>query len=176
MKLKTSLRAGTLTLITLVTSLGWALPADATSSAHVPLYRLRNPVQGEHFYTANIDEAHTALSSYGYVFEGVAGYIDTSAIGSDVPLYRLESSSSGHFYTTSAAEASNAPNNTNYVSEGIAGYVSPATGTNLAPLYRLRTSYTNLHFYTTSQAEANNAVANDGYVSEGIAGYLYTQP
>lgn len=41
--------------------------------ALVPLYRLRNG--GNHFYTASPGERDTAVSTYGYVYEGIACYV-----------------------------------------------------------------------------------------------------
>lgn len=58
---------------TVVRSLGfWA--TDATCGA-VPLYRLYNGAQGNHFYTTSAAERDNAATNLGYAFEFVAGYV-----------------------------------------------------------------------------------------------------
>lgn len=58
---------------TVVRSLGfWA---TEPSCGAVPLYRLYNGAQGNHFYTTSAAERDNAVSNLGYVFEFVAGYV-----------------------------------------------------------------------------------------------------
>ena len=40
-----------------------------------PLYRLRNPPPDAHFYTTSAAERDNAIAAYGFVDEGIAGYI-----------------------------------------------------------------------------------------------------
>ena len=40
-----------------------------------PLYRLRNPPPDAHFYTTSAGERDNAVAAYGYVDEGIAGYV-----------------------------------------------------------------------------------------------------
>jgi hypothetical protein len=139
-------------------------------------YRLRELKTGYHFYTTSASERNAAVSKYGYVNEGNAGYISTTNIGGLTPLYRLRRMSSGdHLYTTSAAERDSAIANYGFASEGTAGYVSaPVTGT--TALYRLRKLNNGEHFYTTSATERQSAILNYGYVSETTPGFVYTKP
>lgn len=44
--------------------------------ALVPLYRLQG--HGDHFYTTSESERDNAISSYGYVSEGIACYVEDS--------------------------------------------------------------------------------------------------
>jgi hypothetical protein len=95
----------------------------------VPLGRLYNPGNGEHFYTANRQEGQRAIRQLGYTFEGVAGYVAAAPDPASglVPLYRLYNPSSGdHFYTTSRPEGFNARDQLGYQYEGMIGYVPPA--------------------------------------------------
>lgn len=58
---------------TVVRSLGyWA--AEARCGA-VPLYRLYNGAQGNHFYTTSAAERDNAATNLGYVYEFVAGHV-----------------------------------------------------------------------------------------------------
>jgi hypothetical protein len=85
-----------------------------------PLYRLYNPGNNDHFYTANPAERSSALAS-GYRDEGVAGYISSSQQPGTVPLYRLRNGQAGHFYTTNPQERQTAMQQ-GWSDEGIAGY------------------------------------------------------
>ncbi|HEX2077681.1 MAG TPA: hypothetical protein VHG08_08225 [Longimicrobium sp.] len=40
-----------------------------------PLYRLYKHGSGDHFYTTDYWEGQNAISSYGYVYEGITGYV-----------------------------------------------------------------------------------------------------
>jgi microsomal dipeptidase-like Zn-dependent dipeptidase len=102
----------------------------------IPLYRLMNPVSGDHFYTTSKDEGHNAISA-GYLDEGIACFL--SDLSTEVlPLYRLYNPNNGdHFYTTSEVERNNAIANYNYQSEGVVGYLFATAQPNTVPLYRL---------------------------------------
>jgi len=54
-------------------TMGFISP-DARCGA-TPLYRLRNPGPDAHFYTTSAAERDNAVAAYGFVDEGIAGYI-----------------------------------------------------------------------------------------------------
>jgi hypothetical protein len=58
---------------------GFVYPASDTSSQSVcsaiPLFRLYNPTAFDHFYTQSASERDNAISSNGYVSEGIAAFI-----------------------------------------------------------------------------------------------------
>jgi hypothetical protein len=55
----------------------------------LPLYSYFNPTTGHHFYTADINEGNNALASsryvtsFGYIAEGITGYISSTTMGSN---------------------------------------------------------------------------------------------
>ena len=70
-------------------------------SSHVNMYRLYNPNSGEHFYTADIEEA-TSVAVAGWHWEDV-GWV--APIVSSHPVYRLYNSNAGdHHYTLNIDE------------------------------------------------------------------------
>jgi len=54
--------------------LGFIATNEGTAGA-VPLYRLYLGSNGDHFYTTSAAERDNAVATYGYVYEGVAGYV-----------------------------------------------------------------------------------------------------
>ena len=127
-----------------------------------------------HFYTTSATERDNAISQYHFLDEGIACYVNSSAVANSVPLYRLMRKADGdHFYTASAQENDNAIAQYGYISEGLACYVYTSAREGTVPLYRLRNVAAGTHFYTLSKMENDKAIAEYGYVSEGIACYVY---
>jgi hypothetical protein len=138
----------------------------------IPLFRLLNSKTGDHLYTTSVSERDSAIASFGYQSEGIAGYVFDSQAPGTTPLFRLLNPKTGdHFYTTSVSERDSAIASFGYQSEGITCYVfvfgAQAPGT--IPLFRLLNPQTGHHFYTTSKAELEKAIASLGYKDEGIA-------
>ena len=74
---------------------------DSYEDGHVNMYRLYNPNSGEHFYTADIDEA-TSVASVGWRWEGI-GWVAPAA--NNLPVYRLYNPNAGdHHYTLNLEE------------------------------------------------------------------------
>jgi len=52
---------------------GYIFPTQELQT--VPLYRLYQVCQYDHFYTVDKDEVDDAVNKYGYTAEGIAGYV-----------------------------------------------------------------------------------------------------
>jgi hypothetical protein len=52
--------------------------ASSTSCGATALYRLNKPAVNDHFYTIDPAERDLAVASFGYTYEGVAGFVWTS--------------------------------------------------------------------------------------------------
>jgi hypothetical protein len=85
----------------------------------------------DHFYTTNGGEIGVVTpgmsGKYGYVCEGILGYISATSIPGTIPVYRYwKEAAHDHFYTTNAQEigtvVSGHTGNHGYVCEGILGY------------------------------------------------------
>ena len=131
----------------------------------VDMYRLYNPNSGEHFYTADWNEAMN-LYSLGWNYEGIGW---TAPAYSNTPVYRLYNPNAGeHHYTTNVAERDMLINaGWNY--ESIGWYSDDAQ---TVPLYRQYNpnEFANNHNYTTSLAE-NDWLVSLGWQTEGIGWY-----
>jgi hypothetical protein len=112
------------------------LPDSPPVFGTIPLFRLYNPGNGDHFYTTSAAERDTAAGG-GYSIEGVACYVFGSATEGTTPLFRLYNPGNGdHFYTISAAERDSAVSG-GYVSEGAACWVFAGSRVRTTPFFRL---------------------------------------
>ncbi|KAH6901583.1 hypothetical protein BKA70DRAFT_1435962 [Coprinopsis sp. MPI-PUGE-AT-0042] len=138
----------------------------------VPLFRSYNP-RGDHFYTINSTEHSNAIRVFGYLDQGLTGYLFPSAQPHAVPLYRLFSDGDfDHFYTTDLVERDRAISVFRYVSEGVAGYIYPDAECGGLPLFRVYQQSLTDHIYTMSQTERDFSV-DSGALPEGITGYMF---
>ena len=72
----------------------------------VPLYRYWNSQLGDHFFTTDYSEI--GAGKYGWVLEGVAGYVHDQPVAGAVPFYRYWNSlGRDHYYTTNFNELGN---------------------------------------------------------------------
>jgi hypothetical protein len=55
-------------------ALGYIATAEGTAGS-MPLYRLYLASNGDHFFTTSAAERDNAVASFGYLYEGVAGYV-----------------------------------------------------------------------------------------------------
>lgn len=136
----------------------------------VPLLRLRNIKNGDHFYTTSVDEAMAAVASKAYISESIATKVSTSE--SDCllkPVYRLYNNKNDHFYTANLAEANGA---SGYVQEGIAFYCAANENACGATETFYRYYIGNDHFYTTNLQEGFNVVSGGGKY-EGVLCYTW---
>ncbi len=135
-----------------------------TNDASVNIYRLYNPLTGEHFFTSNANEID-GLVKLGWNDEGVAFKV---AAKSDTPVYRYFNTKTGeHLYTTSSDKTGLSASNYSY--EGIAWYSSDSTG---STVYRLRPAGKKDGYahYTSSTVERDTLV-KAGWTSEAAGFY-----
>ncbi len=121
------------------------------------VYRLYNPNNSFHMFTANYDEAQS-LSDAGWIDEGVGW-----KSGNEHNVYRLyNSNNSDHLFTVSLYEV---------VHSVLAGWklegVAFKTGNNYE-VFRLYNPYTEEHFYTVDEIEWQS-LKNAGWNDEGVA-------
>jgi len=141
----------------------------------IPFYRTFKS-GADHFYTSNFAEFQSAINSFGYKSEGIAGLIFPTNLQNTIPLYRVwNPGKTDHFYTTSLSERNNAIQSLGFRDEGIAGYVYKQPFCGSQPLFRLYSGSRTDHLYTMSLPEKDNMVQN-GYTFEGIEGYLFFPP
>ena len=132
-------------------------------SKYVPVYRLYNPNNGEHFFTKNANET-VSLENSGWSYDGVAWFTPNSGI----PVYRLYDSSHGiHLYTSNVTEK-NTLVIAGWTNEGIAWY-SATSGKSVYRLYK-SVGGVGLHMLTSNTTEKNNLISA-GWTYEGVSMY-----
>lgn len=139
-----------------------AVDDEATMPA-MNVYRLYNPYTGEHFFTADLNEAK-GLVGYGWTWEGV-GWVAPTNTGSEV--YRLYNPYNGeHLYTTSNDEATYLAS-IGWRREGVAWLSSGSKSVlrEFNPYEQVGT-----HNYSTS-SEEYEYLGSIGWKREGVAWY-----
>ena len=141
----------------------------------IPLYRLYNPVNGEHLYTQYHGE-YLGLKSFGWIQENIAFYTlnSVSSVGSvtAIPWLRVYNPNNGlHHWTTSQAEY-DALGELGWNQESASGYFFDVQVSGSAPLYRLYNPNNGTHHWTLDLNE-RNVLIHIGWNDEGIAGYVY---
>lgn len=138
---------------------------EAAAAETQQVYRLYNPVSGEHFYTVNAVERDNLVAA-GWADEGI-GWI--APVSSDFPVYRLSNPNSGeHHFTMDAAERDTLVA-AGWVDEGIGWYSDPSQAVPLLREFN-PSALTGSHNYTTDPEEHNQLVAA-GWVDEGVGWY-----
>ena len=130
-----------------------------------PVYRLYNPVNGEHIFTANTEEVETLYQFQGWGKEGIGWYSTSSG----KPIYRLYSPKfNNHLYTSSRYEINNITENEGWVFDYERRPVMYSKGD--VEIYRLyNPSLNDQHHLTTSAHEYDIAHRLWGWRQEGIA-------
>jgi hypothetical protein len=136
------------------------------SSSTIPIYRLRTS-GGQHFYTASAAESDAAVSSLGYVYEGVAFNEKDVSTDQTTPVYRMLSWPM-HFFTPSPSERAGLLNH-GFKGESIAFYGVSSSTPGTSPVYRLYRPTDGDHLLTTSSFERDQAIIKAGYKSEGTS-------
>lgn len=139
----------------------------------MPLYRLRNVRNYDHFYTTSVGEAMAAVASKDYISEFVATKVSTApSVSSDcllIPVYRLYNNENDHFYTANLWEANGA---VGYVVDGIAFYCA-ANANECGATEAFHRYYVGKdHLYATNVHEGFLVVRNGGKY-EGVLCYTW---
>ncbi|GEM_PF-2975927 len=147
-------------------------PVDASAKpVFVPLYRLYNSSDKDHFYVTTQSQVDTAKGQ-DFNYEKIECYISDRKFTGSVPLMRLYSGSEkSHFYTMDEAEK-DSKITTGYAYEGVSGYVYNSSVQGLVALYHLYHSENGDHFYTISQFERDNAKNSYSFQDYGTAAYV----
>ena len=125
------------------------------------VYRLYNPNDGLHHFTASIEEVN-ALVKLGWVYEGAP----ISTKGGTVQQYTLYNPFNGAHLVTSAEHEAVTLACTGWILEGFA-FKTPKSG---KKFYRLYNPNNGDHLYTASTKEINTAITS-GWREEGLAFY-----
>lgn len=134
-----------------------------TDSSTRAMYRLYNPVNGEHFYTDDIKERGVLLGC-GWRYEGIGWYVPAK---SNTPVYRLYNLQLGiHFYTRSIYERTTYEA-AGWIYEGIGWY---SDDTRSFPVYREYNPNSKGYNYTTNSIE-HATLIRAGWVNQSIAWY-----
>ena len=151
-------------LVGISTALTASAKVNVTTKLNT-MYRLYNPNNYEHFYTASLNERDTLVRIGWGHYEGIAWHAPLSG----TPVYRLyHKDFRDHHYTLDKNERDTLVAKHGWINEGIAWY---SGGTK--PLYRLYNPRltSGSHHYTTDANERDVLVAQHGWIYEGIAWY-----
>ncbi len=151
-----------------VTDKLWATFEPAAQTDSMPIYRVYNPNNGGHLYTANQAEAMHVVS-LGWNDENIAWDAPTEG----QPIYRLYNPNSGeHFYTVDVAEY-DAVGKAGWNQEGQVFFSDLAKQVPVYRVFNPNAKGPGSHHYTTSAGERDNLVSI-GWKNEGTAFYGVT--
>ncbi|MDR2661331.1 MAG: glucosaminidase domain-containing protein [Lactobacillaceae bacterium] len=131
------------------------------------MYRLYNPNNHEHLYTADFNEAKTLISIGWGNYEGVAWY----APDQGTPVYRLYNPIlRDHHYTSDTNEVRVLTTKNSWKNEGIAWY---SDDSKQVPVYRafLKGLTSGSHNYTKDSHEQQVLTTQHDWINEGISWY-----
>lgn len=124
------------------------------------VYRLYNPNNNQHFYTANYDEAVNTRGN-GWIYEEVAFISD-----GNIPVRRFYNPNNGqHMYSISESEKDSLLSNGWQLEDD--GFMSKDKGT---PIYRIYNPNDGEHLFTGSTDEVTTCIGN-GWQLEGVGWY-----
>ena len=131
----------------------------------IPVYRLYNPDNGEHLYTADVNEKKVLYEECGWGYEGIAWYAPTSGN----PIYRLYNSVLGnHLYTADLNEVQtliSTDSSWNLDYDGIPLFYSGGE----TPIYRAyNRKLSGIHHLTTDKNEYDT-LPTYGWIQEGVS-------
>ena len=132
----------------------------------IPVYRMYNPVSGEHLYTTDAYEVSVIYRTQGWGKEGIAWY--TTDFGT--PVYRLYNPLLGnHLYTSDKYEISVITKTRGWVLDFNGEPVMYASG--IVPVYRLFNPGLQGQHHLTTDKNEYNVIPKWGWEQEGTAMY-----
>lgn len=139
--------------------------SSSTTAGTQTIYRLYNPITGEHLYTPDANEVQVLYSQYGWGYEGIGWY---SAVNTGAPVYRLYNPGLGnHLYTTDLNEINVLTTTAGWVMDNNGNPLFYSDGT--VPIYRLyNRELSGMHHLTTDLNEYN-VIPAYGWAQEGVA-------
>lgn len=139
------------------------IPGTSQNSNSVEIYRLYNPINAEHLYTPDANEASVLSNQSGWVYEGVGW----KAPGTGTPVYRLYSPVTGsHLFTTDKNEIAVLTSQSGWTVDNNGEPLFYSGGNN--PIYRLYNEDLRQHHLTTDVNEYN-ILPSSGWRQEGVA-------
>ena len=157
------------TAIISVSDFGKAAFCEITvASDSVPVYRMYNPVNGEHLYTADAHEVDVIYRTQGWGFEGVGWYSSKSG----TKVYRLYSPKfNNHLYTSDENEMKIITSKYGWVFDNIRnGVPQPVMYSNGdTKIYRLYNPGQNDQHHLTTDENEYNIIPKWGWRQEGVA-------
>lgn len=128
------------------------------------IYRLYNPVNGEHLYTTDVNEKNVLSSKHGWKYEGIGWHAPTSG----TPVYRLYNPGlANHLYTTDTNEVNVLTSRDGWVKDNNGNPVFYSGGNvNILRVYNY--GLKGMHHLTTDTNEYNT-LPHYGWKQEGVA-------
>lgn len=144
-------------------------------AAPIPMYRTRNDLYTDNFYTVSTSQRDDSVRTYGYSYAGVPFRVSrTNQATLPFRRYFKGSPQIEHFYTHLASEDQSVLG-IGYVYEGNEGNVFPNQLAGTVPLLRLArfdgATGDLQHIYTISSSEASTLQAQ-GWSSDGTKGFV----
>ena len=141
-----------------------------SSSNSLVVYRLYNPVTGEHLYSPDVNERNVLVRN-GWNYENIAWYAPKK---SSTPVYRLFNRNNGdHHYTTSKQERDTLVK-IGWTYENICGYSDDSEGVPLYRVFNPNQMGPGAHHFTASVDELASLIKL-GWMGEGTAWYGMAQ-
>lgn len=134
------------------------------SIGEMDIYRLYNPVNGEHLYTTDANEKNVLSSKHGWKYEGIGWHAPTSG----TPVYRLYNPVlANHLYTTDTNEVNVLTSRNGWVKDNNGNPVFYSGGNvNILRVYNY--GLKGMHHLTTDTNEYKT-LPQYGWKQEGVA-------
>jgi uncharacterized protein YkwD len=136
-------------------------------NGYVDVYRLFNPMSGEHLYSKDANELNALLNQGWGVNENVKWTSPQTKIDGSTPVFRVYNPISGeHVYTKDVNESTTLRGKYGWKDEGVCWYSAGST-----PVYRVFNPRSGEHIFTADVNEKNVLISQHGWNDEGIGWY-----
>ena len=158
------------------TSYGWSSrshSSNTSSTTSTPavrrlgMYRLYNPMAGEHLYTANVSEKDSLVAG-GWTNEGAAFYVPST---SNTPVWRVFNPATGEHHLTTSKDERDQLTRGGWTDEGVGFYADDAKGKAMHRLFDPKANPVASHHFTSSDEERQDLIAA-GWIDEGVGFYV----